>query len=944
MVWDSQRGRAVLFGGMREDQLGDDPSFTLGMPLQDTWEWDPATPGWTERTAVGNKPNARYGHAMAYDPSRGVTVLAGGFDIGTGDGLADLWEWDPATATWAQRLDGSEANLPSGRLYASLVADSARSRLVLLAGVTLSPPSLAPISFADVWDLEPAAEAFTNRTPPSSQNTWPPRRSGHAMAFCPATGRMYVFGGADQTGAPLDDLWEWDGSTWSQVQSDVRPAPRWDTAMAYDPVRKSLILFGGVGNPPLPYADANGYLRDTWEWQSSTRKWGQLFPASGPDAVSMHGMVTDSGRAKVLLYGGQNNSLNSLPGSPTSPIAASTLVWEWDGGKVTWTNHTPVVVSNAQYYCQTPPLLSFDDSRQKMFLFTSSVSDDEMSSGSSFSEWDPVTAGWTYQDPGDLLNFSSSYGGGSFVAYDSLRRRQVLTAWTSDAVNLEVYELDPRGPTWYLRTPSTGPSSRSGSTIAFDSGRGVMVLFGGAPDQSSSSSETWEYKVTKLGNGEGCTAATASTCASGFCVENVCCAVASCSGACQSCSVAGYEGTCVRAAAGTQVPGSCSDGQACDGSGKCKSKNGAACGSASACASGFCTDGVCCESACDGTCESCNQAARAGQCSPHAVGSDPEGECDSGSDPCRSTCDGTGSCDYPEWGTPCGPCEQCDGAGICTPSTPFTCGPVDSGSAGSGGAGGTGGTGAGGTGGTGAGGAGGSAGSISGGAGGRGGTGGASDNPDGGRDANATDAGRADGASDSVSPDAGSPASARDSSRLDAGGADGARDAIPPDLASPDGANDSSAPDARSPDVGLDAIASDASNPARLGHSGCDCDLGKTAPRTPGLPLAMLGTALLWRRLRRRQMQTSAVVALLLLVACSENNPDDRHGTESSQLALGTVPATESATWTRVDVPATPTPDSRYLQTAAFDEVRNMLVMFGGQSGVDATGYQPAAS
>jgi len=435
MVWDSQRGRAVLFGGMREDQLGDDPSFTLGMPLQDTWEWDPATPGWTERTAVGNKPNARYGHAMAYDPSRGVTVLAGGFDIGTGDGLADLWEWDPATATWAQRLDGSEANLPSGRLYASLVADSARSRLVLLAGVTLSPPSLAPIAFADVWDLEPAAEAFTNRTPPSSQNTWPPRRSGHAMAFCPATGRMYVFGGADQTGAPLDDLWEWDGSTWSQIQSDVRPAPRWDTAMAYDPVRKSLILFGGVGNPPLPYADANGYLRDTWEWQSSTRKWSQLFPASGPDAVSMHGMVTDSGRAKVLLYGGQNNSLNSLPGSPTSPIAASTLVWEWDGGKVTWTNHTPVVVSNAQYYCQTPPLLSFDDSRQKMFLFTSSVSDDEMSSGSSFSEWDPVTAGWTYQDPGDLLNFSSSYGGGSFVAYDSLRRRQVLTAWTSDAVN-----------------------------------------------------------------------------------------------------------------------------------------------------------------------------------------------------------------------------------------------------------------------------------------------------------------------------------------------------------------------------------------------------------------------------------------------------------------------------------------------------------------------------
>ena len=978
MVWDSKRSRAVLFGGMK--------AVLDGNPQQDTWEWDPASSTWTERTAEGNKPNARYGHAMAYDPGRGVTVLVGGWDIATGIGLADVWEWDPTTAEWKLRLTGSEANLPTGRWYASLVTDSARNRLVFLAGETLSPPSLDPVASAEVWDLEPVTAVFTNRTPPL-QKAWPPWRSYHAMAFCPATGKMYVFGGQDQTGAPLDDLWEWDGSTWAEVASDVRPAPRLDTAMAYDPVRKSLILFGGQGNPPLPYADAEGYLRDTWEWQSGTRKWTQLFPATGPDAVVMHGMVTDPGRAKVLLYGGQNNLLDPISG--TTEYSVAPRVWEWDGTTASWTNRTPVVTMNAQYYGQIPPLLSFDDSRQKLFLFTSSSSDDGQSSGSSFSEWDPVTVGWTYQDPGEFLNFSSdgySGNGGNFLAYDSLRRRQVLTAWTSDdAATLEVYELDPRGPTWYLRTPSPGPSSRSGATMAFDSGRGVMVLFGGGADASTASSETWEYKVTKLGNGEGCTAATASTCASGFCVDGVCCAVASCSGACQSCSVAGREGTCVRAAAGTEVPGSCADGLACDGSGRCKSKNGVACASASVCASGFCVDGVCCENACDGTCVSCNQAARAGKCSFYAVASDPESECDSGNDPCRSTCDGAGACDYPEWNTPCGSCQTCDGNGACSPPDPLTCGPV-----GTGGTGGRGGTG--GSGGTGAGGSGGAAGS--GGAGGGGGTGGTSDTSDGGRDASLTDAG---------SPDS-------------------ARDSLPPDAGGPDGRKASIVPDAGSPDGKAASIAPDAGSTARLGHSGCSCDLGKTAPGTPGLPYALLGAAFLWRLRRRifltRHRSTSvrvsgsvsdqrgavgvgdwrdgggrtrsarggqgglsvpkppsrvgsppaspaahhrgrawepfqgshirarlgtsrqALAALLLLAACSESNPGNTPGprTESSQLALGTVPATESATWERIDGPVALTPSSRYLQTAAFDETRKVLVMFGGISGVAASG------
>jgi MYXO-CTERM domain-containing protein len=162
-------------------------------------------------------------------------------------------------------------------------------------------------------------------------------------------------------------------------------------------------------------------------------------------------------------------------------------------------------------------------------------------------------------------------------------------------------------------------------------------------------------------------------CASGFCVEGVCCDVAACSGACKSCNVPGSEGTCVPAAAGTEVPGSCAEGKSCDASGACKTKNGQACTTPADCASGFCVDGVCCDSACTGECMSCNQTGRAGTCTGYAAGTDPESECGKGTGVCRSTCDGIGSCAFPQWSMSCGECLRCDGAGDCSVYDYLTC-------------------------------------------------------------------------------------------------------------------------------------------------------------------------------------------------------------------------------------------------------------------------------
>jgi hypothetical protein len=68
--------------------------------------------------------------------------------------------------------------------------------------------------------------------------------------------------------------------------------------------------------------------------------------------------------------------------------------------------------------------------------------------------------------------------------------------------------------------------------------------------------------------------------------------------------------------------------------------NGKGCSAASQCSSGKCVDGVCCDTACDGTCDACTAAKKGGgsdgTCGPIAVDTDPDGDCgDDGAASCK---------------------------------------------------------------------------------------------------------------------------------------------------------------------------------------------------------------------------------------------------------------------------------------------------------------------
>jgi hypothetical protein len=115
---------------------------------------------------------------------------------------------------------------------------------------------------------------------------------------------------------------------------------------------------------------------------------------------------------------------------------------------------------------------------------------------------------------------------------------------------------------------------------------------------------------------------------------------------------------------------------------------GAPCTEGRACESGFCFDGVCCQTECEGTCRSCAVPGKQGTCTlvpegvPHRGCGDQTSVKKCGFD---GTCDGLGTCRLKPAGTLCAPgtcngnsvvaAQVCDGKGECVMGVAITCAP-----------------------------------------------------------------------------------------------------------------------------------------------------------------------------------------------------------------------------------------------------------------------------
>ncbi len=163
-----------------------------------------------------------------------------------------------------------------------------------------------------IWD----GASWTNLL----QDPRPPRRQEHAMAFDPSRQRVVLFGGRETGGSLglMNDTWEWDGKQWTELPAAMPPTAREGHALAYDSINQRILLFGGLGG--------SGALADTWAWDGQT--WSLISPQTSPPPTHGHSMALEEQRGRVLLCSGQALG----PGSASVPADT----WAWDG--VTWLN------------------------------------------------------------------------------------------------------------------------------------------------------------------------------------------------------------------------------------------------------------------------------------------------------------------------------------------------------------------------------------------------------------------------------------------------------------------------------------------------------------------------------------------------------------------------------------------------------------------------------
>lgn len=338
LVYDPVRQRSVLYGGY----------LNSGPASDATYEWD----GQWHATAPVHRPDPA-GH-LVYDSAIGRVVRpSAGPTMWTWDGVdwqavaipslpshlghQPLFTYDGARQEQLaidSRLATTYVLSPSswlvrdqGARFATELHAAANDVLGVTMLLQLQPVSPLQPDTA-TWD----GFAWTQRG-----NLGMPIRTGLAMADRDLAGANFAFGGRNAALVSTDTLWRWDGGAWTDV-TVPGATPRYGAALAVDPVRHRLVLFGGYDT---------WWLNDTKEYDGT--QWLPRYPSAAPSPRTEAITCFDEQLGVVVLYGGI--SINTRVGD----------CWAYDG--TTWTQWP------------TPPLpllpgvgMAFDRTRQQVVL------------------------------------------------------------------------------------------------------------------------------------------------------------------------------------------------------------------------------------------------------------------------------------------------------------------------------------------------------------------------------------------------------------------------------------------------------------------------------------------------------------------------------------------------------------------------------------------------
>lgn len=544
MVYDEERRRVVVYGGS-----------SATVEIDDTWTWDGAA--WSEVTTAA-RPPARADADAVWDPARKRLVVSGGERAG--GALDDTWFWDGTSWSELPRFTA-----PSPRQRAFTAYDEERQRLVVFGGTGPSDALLA-----DTWTWDGAR--WERKTPATS----PSARTEGSAVWDPIRKVVVLFGGFTASG-PSNESFAWNGITWTPIPGP-RPPARLASSMTFDRARGKVLLVGGIqryngDGSPVVLDDSWTYDGTGWTAVTGTR----------PPARFRGGLVDDPRRARVVLFGGQFTSGNDGTRGDTwlydgagwtavlgaGPSPRSGMQMAFDGERTVLFGGLTIAGGLERFFDDT---YTFDGaawtavggaSRPLARAFAPTAFDPSQGRvvvTGGVAAADPPADTWYWQGEGwerAVAPSGQPAVGFTTAAYDTARGEIVLHggrlhgAVVAASVSDETWRLTPFGRACTgacatgtcvdgvcNREPSCGPCERADGVE-----RGVCsrVTNDVDPDTCTNGAFCDGEGTCRGGLGTSCSVTT--ECASGYCVDGVCCE-RECSGQCEACNVPGAAGRC----------------------------------------------------------------------------------------------------------------------------------------------------------------------------------------------------------------------------------------------------------------------------------------------------------------------------------------------------------------------------------------------------------------
>jgi hypothetical protein len=410
---------------------------------------------WRQGALGSQSPSARAGAALAYDLRRGVTVMVGGDDANGPQ--SDTWEWNGST--WTKRAVAG----PSARTHAASAYDARHGTVVVFGGWSSGG------ELNDTWTYDGLQWARW-RTPSGAGVPPSPRRDA-LLAYDAERGSVILFGGRSGTNA-FSDVYEFDGSSWTQISPSGTPPARSAGSFTYIPKRvdsagatvsqERFIAFGGV--------DGTGTdLQDTWELvpTPTTTGWSWSKRSStGPAIREQQAAFFNPTTLAVTVVGGKNSS------------GTLSDVWSWNGN--TWTQLTVTGQPSGRYAATS----TYDAARGEALLFGGTTT-----GGNVGDLWAYSALRWTNVTPSAPPTALQ----GQAVAYEEAHSQTVLFGGTDGSGAVQGSTWLWNGRRWSQPTLTTQPPARTNASLAYDRVRSRFVLFGGLDVAGHPLSDTWEW-------------------------------------------------------------------------------------------------------------------------------------------------------------------------------------------------------------------------------------------------------------------------------------------------------------------------------------------------------------------------------------------------------------------------------------------------------------------